>query len=98
MQDEDFADRLVLVFGAGGALGAGVAAAFTAAGASVTGVDKAESAENRRLAGVRYEAVNVLDYDAVGALFDSAAPPWAVINTVGGFATARPLSELASPS
>ena len=94
MQDKDFADRLVLVFGAGGALGAGVAAAFTAAGASVTGVDKAEPAKDRRLADVRYEAVNVRDDDAVGALFNSAAPPWAVINTVGGFAAARPLSEL----
>jgi NAD(P)-dependent dehydrogenase (short-subunit alcohol dehydrogenase family) len=94
MQEDGFAGRSVLVLGAAGALGAGVAAAFAAAGALVTAVDKAEPEENRRLADVRFEAVNVLDDDAVGGLFDSAPAPWAVINTVGGFAAKRPLSEL----
>jgi NAD(P)-dependent dehydrogenase (short-subunit alcohol dehydrogenase family) len=94
MQEDGFAGRSVLVFGAAGALGAGVAAAFAAAGALVTAVDKAEPVENRRLADVRYEAVDVLDDDAVGAMFDSAPAPWAVINTVGGFAAHRPLAEL----
>jgi len=94
MQEDHFAGRSVLVFGGAGALGAGVAAAFTAVGASVTAVDKSEPEGDRRLAGVRYQAADVLDHDAVGALLDSAPAPWAVINTVGGFAGSRPLSEL----
>ena len=94
MQEDHFAGRSVLVFGGAGALGAGVAAAFTAVGASVTAVDKSEPEGDRRLAGVRYQAADVLDHDAVGALLDSAPVPWAVINTVGGFAGSRPLSEL----
>ena len=36
----------------------------------------------------------MLDDEAVGALLDSAPAPWAVINTVGGFAPHRPLAEL----
>jgi NAD(P)-dependent dehydrogenase (short-subunit alcohol dehydrogenase family) len=94
MADGSFDGRPVLVFGAAGALGAGVAAAFAAAGASVTGVDRAEPPGDRKLAGVRYEAANVLDDGALGALFDSAPAPWAVLNTVGGFAGQRPLAEL----
>src|SRR5215831_19945126 len=86
--------RAVLVFGAAGALGAGVAEAFAAAGASVTGVDRTEPGGDRRLAGVRYQAANVLDDGALGRLFDSAPAPWAVLNTVGGFAGQRPLAEL----
>jgi len=92
--DESLAGRSVLVFGATGALGAGVAEAFRAAGAEVTGVDRAEPSGDRRLDGVRYAAASVLDDAALGALFDPAAPPWAVVNTVGGFAGPRPLAEL----
>jgi NAD(P)-dependent dehydrogenase (short-subunit alcohol dehydrogenase family) len=92
--EESLAGRAVLVFGATGALGAGVAEAFAAAGAEVTGVDRAEPSGDRRLAGVRYAAVSVLDDEALGALFDTAVPPWAVVNTVGGFAGPRPLAEL----
>jgi NAD(P)-dependent dehydrogenase (short-subunit alcohol dehydrogenase family) len=92
--EESLAGRAVLVFGATGALGAGVAEAFAAAGAAVTGVDRAEPSGDRRLAGVRYAAVSVLDDEALGALFDTAVPPWAVVNTVGGFAGPRPLAEL----
>jgi NAD(P)-dependent dehydrogenase (short-subunit alcohol dehydrogenase family) len=83
----------VVVFGATGALGSGVAAAFAAAGAAVTGVSKAEPAAERRLEGVRYASVDVISDEAVGALFDAAPAPWAVINTVGGFAQRRPLAE-----
>src|SRR5215831_7603950 len=86
--------RAVLVFGAAGALGAGVAEAFAAAGASVTGVDRTEPGGDRRLVGVRYQAANVLDDGALGALFGSGPAPWAVLNTVGGFAGQRPLAEL----
>jgi NAD(P)-dependent dehydrogenase (short-subunit alcohol dehydrogenase family) len=94
MQEDSLAGRTVLVFGAAGALGSGVAEAFREAGAEVTGVDRAEPAEARRLPGVSYAAVSVLDDESLGALFDSAPAPWAVINTVGGFAGQRPLSEL----
>jgi NAD(P)-dependent dehydrogenase (short-subunit alcohol dehydrogenase family) len=92
--DQDYAGRAVLVFGAAGALGHGVAAAFADAGAAVTGADRAEPAAGRQLPEVRYEAANVLDDDNVRALFEAAPAPWAVINTVGGFAPNRPLAEL----
>jgi NAD(P)-dependent dehydrogenase (short-subunit alcohol dehydrogenase family) len=94
MAEQDMAGRTVLVFGAGGALGAGVAAAFAAAGATVTGVDKAEPPSERQLTGVSYRAANAFSDEAVGALFDSVPVPWAVANTVGGFAPHRPFSEL----
>jgi NAD(P)-dependent dehydrogenase (short-subunit alcohol dehydrogenase family) len=94
MQHADLAGREVLVFGAAGALGAGVAEAFLGAGAVVSGVDRAEPSAAHKLAGVRYHAVDVLDDAAVGALFDGIGPPWAVINTIGGYAPKRPLAEL----
>jgi NAD(P)-dependent dehydrogenase (short-subunit alcohol dehydrogenase family) len=94
MAEQDMAGRTVLVFGAGGALGAGVAAAFAAAGATVTGVDKAEPASERQLTDVSYRAANAFSDEAVGALFDSVPVPWAVANTVGGFAPHRPFAEL----
>jgi NAD(P)-dependent dehydrogenase (short-subunit alcohol dehydrogenase family) len=91
---EGVAGRSVLVFGAGGALGAGVAAALAGAGAVVVGADKVAPPSSRRLEGIRYEAVDVLDDVAVGALVDATGTPWAVLNTIGGFAPARPLAEL----
>jgi NAD(P)-dependent dehydrogenase (short-subunit alcohol dehydrogenase family) len=94
MQDEGFNGRQVLVFGAAGALGAGVAAAFAEAGASVIGVDRMQPAGDRKLAGVDYEAADVTDDTEVAAVFDAGAAPWAVVNTVGGFAPQRPLAEL----
>ena len=94
MQEVDFAGQPVLVFGAAGALGAGVAAAFAAAGASVIGVDRMQPQDDRRLAGVSYEAADVADDTEVAAVFDAGAAPWAVVNTVGGFAPQRPLAEL----
>jgi NAD(P)-dependent dehydrogenase (short-subunit alcohol dehydrogenase family) len=94
MAEQDMTGRTVLVFGAGGALGAGVAASFAAAGASVVGVDKAEPASERQLAGVSYRVANVFSDEAVRALFDSVPAPWAIANTVGGFAPNRPFAEL----
>ena len=92
--EQDYAGRPVVVFGATGALGHGVAAAFAEAGAAVTGADRAEPPGDRKLSGVRYVAVDALDDDALGAMFDAAPAPWAVISTIGGFAPKRPLSEL----
>lgn len=94
MPDTDFAGRTVFVIGAAGALGAGLVTAFTEAGARVTGVDKVVPAAARRLDGVSYHAVNVLDDADLAALFDQGPPPWAVVNTVGGFAAHAPLPEL----
>jgi NAD(P)-dependent dehydrogenase (short-subunit alcohol dehydrogenase family) len=94
MAEQSYAGRNVLIFGAAGALGSGVAAAFAAAGAAVTGVAKAGSAPERRVDGVSYTSADALDDQAVRALFDASPVPWAVINTVGGFAPYRPLAEL----
>ena len=84
----------MLVFGASGALGSGVAAAFAAAGAVVTGTDIAVPDGGAAVDSVSYAAADVTDDDALGALFDRRPAPWAVINTVGGFAPRRPLAEL----
>ena len=94
MPEVRFDGRTVLVFGASGALGAGVAAALAQAGASVTGVDRAEPPADRRLDGAKYRSADVGDEDAVRELFDSVPAPWAVLNTVGGFAGPRPLADL----
>jgi NAD(P)-dependent dehydrogenase (short-subunit alcohol dehydrogenase family) len=97
MAGGSFAGRTVLVFGAAGALGHGVAEAFDAAGASVLGVDRIEPAGERRLGGVRYLAADVTDDASLAGLFGDGLggqAPWAVINTVGGFAPHRPLAEL----
>jgi NAD(P)-dependent dehydrogenase (short-subunit alcohol dehydrogenase family) len=94
MAQQEFAGRSVLVFGAAGALGSGVAAAFAAAGAAVTGAVRTRPADGSAADGVRYEIVDVIDDQAVGELVSSGPAPWAVINTVGGFAPRRPLAEL----
>ena len=92
--DEALGGRSVLVFGASGALGSGVAAAFAAAGADVTGTDIAVPDGGAAVDSVSYAAADVSDDDALRALFDRRPAPWAVINTVGGFAPRRPLAEL----
>jgi NAD(P)-dependent dehydrogenase (short-subunit alcohol dehydrogenase family) len=94
MAETGYAGRAVLIFGATGALGGGLAAAFAAAGASVAAADKHLPREGRRLDGVRYHEVDVLDDAAVGGLFGQEPPPWAVINTVGGYAPHVPLDAL----
>jgi len=94
MAETGYAGRAVLIFGATGALGGGLAAAFAAAGASVAAADKHLPREGRRLDGVRYHEVDVLDDAAVGGLFRQEPPPWAVINTVGGYAPHAPLDAL----
>lgn len=85
--------RDVVVFGATGALGAGVASMFASAGATVVGADRMAPPPERTLSGISYEVADALDEDALRRLFD-AITPWAVINTIGGFAPARPLAEL----
>jgi NAD(P)-dependent dehydrogenase (short-subunit alcohol dehydrogenase family) len=97
MAESSFRDRTVLVFGAAGALGHGIAEAFAAGGASVIGVDRVEPPLERRLGGVRYLSADVTSDDDVARLFDEGLAGhalWAVVNTVGGFAPNRPLTEL----
>jgi NAD(P)-dependent dehydrogenase (short-subunit alcohol dehydrogenase family) len=97
MAEGSFKDRTVLVFGAAGALGHGIAEAFDAAGASVVGVDRVEPAGERRLDGVRYLAADVTGDADLARLFDAGLAgqaPWAVVNTVGGFAPNRSFTEL----
>jgi NAD(P)-dependent dehydrogenase (short-subunit alcohol dehydrogenase family) len=91
---DDFTGLHVLVFGAAGALGAGLTSAFATAGAVVTGAGRAEPAADRRVDGVSYVTVDVLDDSAVAAVFDGSPAIWAVVNTVGGFAPRRPLADL----
>jgi NAD(P)-dependent dehydrogenase (short-subunit alcohol dehydrogenase family) len=90
----EYTGRRVMVIGACGALGSGLVAAFTAAGAAVTGLDRAVPAAERRQDGVDYVAVDVLDDAGLAAAFDSAPPPWAVANVVGGFAGASAFTAL----
>jgi NAD(P)-dependent dehydrogenase (short-subunit alcohol dehydrogenase family) len=90
----DFTGRTVVVTGASGALGAGLAVAFTEVGAAVVGVDRAAPDERAVVDGVRYETADLTDDAHVAALMDSVGTPWAVVNTVGGFAPKSPLSEL----
>jgi NAD(P)-dependent dehydrogenase (short-subunit alcohol dehydrogenase family) len=90
----DFSGRTVVVTGASGALGAGLASAFSDAGAEVVGVDRAAPDERALVAGVRYETVDLTDDAHVAALLDGVGTPWAVVNTVGGFAPRSLLSEI----
>lgn len=90
----EYSDRVVLLAGAGGALGAGLAAAFVDGGARVIGVDRAPPDPRNVVAGVQHERVDLTDDEQVDDLFDRLDPPWAVVNTVGGFAPHTPLGRL----
>jgi len=94
MPETGYSGRNVLVFGAAGALGGGLAAAFAAAGAAVTGADRKLPVAGRRLDGIRYHQVDVLDDAALGDLFRQEPVPWAVVNTVGGYAPHTKLEAL----
>jgi NAD(P)-dependent dehydrogenase (short-subunit alcohol dehydrogenase family) len=94
MTEAEFAGRTVLIFGAAGALGASVAAAFVEAGAAVIGADHVEPAAGQQLHGVRYERISVLDDAAMADFFDRLPHVWAAVTTVGVFAPKRPLAEL----
>lgn len=83
--------RLVIVTGASGALGAGVSEAFVRAGATVIGV--VHNPPRERLPEVRYEVADLTQDESIAELFASVPAPWAVINTVGGFAPQRPLRD-----
>jgi NAD(P)-dependent dehydrogenase (short-subunit alcohol dehydrogenase family) len=86
--------RDVLVFGATGALGSAIAASFANLKANVRGADRHAPSVERRLSGITYETVDATDDGALRAFFDAAPAPWAVINTIGGYAPKRLLAEL----
>lgn len=90
----DYTGRTVVLTGASGALGAGLAAAFINVGAELVGVDRAMPDARAIVDGVRYETADLTDDAQVGALFDAIGAPWAVVNTVGGFAPHTPLATL----
>lgn len=83
--------KSVIITGATGGLGAGVVRAFVEAGADVVGL--VHSTPREGLAGVRYEIVDLTSEQKVADLFASTAAPWAVVNTVGGYAPHRPFTE-----
>ncbi|HLS02399.1 MAG TPA: SDR family NAD(P)-dependent oxidoreductase [Beutenbergiaceae bacterium] len=87
-----FNHERVLVTGGDGALGSGLARAFHQAGADVVAVTRSTPANP--IEGVSYAQADLTNPDDVAALFDSGGSPWAVINTVGGFAPKHPLSAL----
>ena len=89
MAETGYAGRTVLVFGAAGALGGGLAAAFAEAGAAVAGADRHLPSPGHRLDGVRYHEVA-----ALADLFGQQPPPWAVVNTIGGYAPHTRLDAL----
>jgi NAD(P)-dependent dehydrogenase (short-subunit alcohol dehydrogenase family) len=88
----DFSGRDVFVVGSAGALGSGLIAALTEAGANVLGIDRV--ADATATDGLRLRSVDVLSDADVGGLFDAEPVPWAVLNVVGGFAARRPLTQL----
>jgi NAD(P)-dependent dehydrogenase (short-subunit alcohol dehydrogenase family) len=90
----DYTGRTVVVTGTSGALGSGLAVAFTQAGANVVGIDRSTHDTAAAVEGVRYETADLTDDAQVGALFDALGAPWAVVHTVGGFAPHSPLASL----
>jgi NAD(P)-dependent dehydrogenase (short-subunit alcohol dehydrogenase family) len=94
MPEGRFTDQTVMVFGAAGALGGGIAVGLLAEGATVIGVDRLPPKTEHRLDEVRYAEADATDDDSLTAFFAEEPAPWAVINTVGGFAPKTPLSEL----
>jgi NAD(P)-dependent dehydrogenase (short-subunit alcohol dehydrogenase family) len=91
-------DRVALVTGANGALGAVVAQAFAASGAKVIGVSRSEAPQTDSSADVTYEVADVRDEVAVDALIAKVVREFGtldiVVNTVGGFAAGQPVTTL----
>ncbi len=90
----DLEGRTVVVAGTSGALGSGLATAFTAAGAQVVGVDRAAPDDCAKVDGVRYEVADLTDDAHVATVLEGVDSPWAVVSTVGGFAPKSSLADL----
>jgi len=87
----DWAGKSVVITGASGGLGQALVAEFYRAGAQVVAVSRSIPPETFK--GVDYRSADLTDEASVRDLFGSLTAPWAVINTVGGFAPYRPFSE-----
>lgn len=88
----NYTGKTVLVIGATGALGSGLAAAVKQAGANVIGVGR--TAPTEPVDGVSYQRADLTDDAQVAGLFDNLNDVWAVVNTAGGFAPHTALSRL----
>src|SRR5690625_2313359 len=88
----EWSARTVIITGATGGLGRELVSKFHSSGARVHAVSR--SAPSDPISGVDYYSANLGDEAAVRKMFASiATTPWAVINTVGGFAPHRPIIE-----
>lgn len=88
----DLSGRRVMITGASGALGQGLVTAFAQVGADVVAITR--SPADQPAPGVRYETADLASESSIAELFERVEAPWAVVNTVGGFAPKRPLAEL----
>jgi NAD(P)-dependent dehydrogenase (short-subunit alcohol dehydrogenase family) len=91
-------DRVALVTGATGALGAAIARAFAASGARVIGVAHSAPPATERSGQIAYEVADVGDERAVEALIKRVVGDFGVldiaVNTVGGFAAGHAVTDL----
>jgi NAD(P)-dependent dehydrogenase (short-subunit alcohol dehydrogenase family) len=91
-------DRVALITGANGALGAVIAQAFATSGAKVIGVTRSEAPQTASGASITYEVADVSDEAAVEALIATVVREHGtldiVVNTVGGFAAGQPVTDL----
>jgi NAD(P)-dependent dehydrogenase (short-subunit alcohol dehydrogenase family) len=91
-------DRVALVTGANGALGAAIVQALATSGARVIGVSRTELPLPRSGARITYEVANVGNESSVEALIAKVVRDHGaldiVVNTVGGFAAGQPVIDL----
>jgi NAD(P)-dependent dehydrogenase (short-subunit alcohol dehydrogenase family) len=91
-------DRVALITGANGALGAVIARAFATIGAKVIGVTRSQAPHTARDVGITYEVADVTDEKAVEALIAKVVREFGTldiaVNTIGGFAAGQPVTDL----
>ncbi|HEY2041550.1 MAG TPA: SDR family NAD(P)-dependent oxidoreductase [Jatrophihabitans sp.] len=90
----DWTSRGVVVCGAAGALGTALTVDFAGRGATVIAVDGLLPTADRQVPNVEYAQLDLSDESAVANFFTGRDVPWAVVNTVGGYAPNGPLTEL----
>src|SRR5262245_29124153 len=91
-------DRVALVTGASGALGAAIVRAFATAGARVIGVTRSEPQKRDDNARITYETADVGDESSIETLIAKVVRKHGaldvVVNTVGGFTAGQPVTNL----
>jgi NAD(P)-dependent dehydrogenase (short-subunit alcohol dehydrogenase family) len=91
-------DRVALITGVTGALGAAIVQAFAASGATVIGVTRTTPPEREKSERISYEIADVGDEGAVEALVSGVVRGHGaldiVVNTVGGFAAGQAVTDL----